>query len=72
MKPFNFKIFYRRTALVIYDIISIIASAYLALLIRYEFSFSAVPAQFRNPIEHFLPFNIVVTIMPERRSSSLS
>ncbi len=63
MKPFNFKIFYRRTALVIYDIISIIASAYLALLIRYEFSFSAVPAQFRNPIEHFLPFNIVVTIL---------
>ncbi len=47
----------------IYDIISIIASAYLALLIRYEFSFSAVPAQFRNPIEHFLPFNIVVTIL---------
>jgi FlaA1/EpsC-like NDP-sugar epimerase len=63
MKPFNFKILYRRTALVIYDIISIIASAYLALLIRYEFSFSAVPAQFRNPIEHFLPFNIVVTIL---------
>lgn len=63
MKPFNFKILYRRTALVIYDIISIIASAYLALLIRYEFSFNTVPAQFRNPIEHFLPINVVVTIL---------
>ncbi|MCR5595089.1 MAG: polysaccharide biosynthesis protein [Lachnospiraceae bacterium] len=63
MKPFNFKILYRRTALVIYDIISIIASAYLALLIRYEFSFGIIPHQFRNPIEKFLPINIVVTLL---------
>lgn len=62
-KPFNFKIFYRRTALVIYDIISIVASSFLALFIRYEFSFSSVPEQFRNPIEHFLPINIVLTIV---------
>ena len=61
-KPFNFKIFYRRTALLVYDIISITASALLALLIRYEFEFNIVPMQFRHPIEHFLPFNIGITI----------
>ncbi len=63
MKQFNFKILYRRTALVIYDVISIMASAFLALLIRYEFSFNAVPYHFRHPIERFLPINIVVTIL---------
>ncbi|MBQ8947556.1 MAG: polysaccharide biosynthesis protein [Lachnospiraceae bacterium] len=63
MKQFNFKILYRRTALVVYDIVSIIASAYLALLIRYEFSFNSVPDHFRNPIEHFLPINILITIV---------
>ena len=63
MKSFNFKILYRRTALVVYDIISIIASAYLALLIRYELSFNAVPMHFRHPVERFLPFNIVLTVL---------
>ena len=62
-KPFNFKIFYRRTALVVYDIISITASALLALLIRYEFEFNIVPMQFRHPVEHFLPINIVLTLV---------
>lgn len=62
-KPFNFKIFYRRTALILYDIISIIASAFLALYIRYEFSIDLAPAQFRNTIEHFLPINIVLTLL---------
>jgi len=63
MKPFNFKILYRRTALVIYDIISIVASSVLALLIRYEFSYGVIPSQFRTPIERFLPINVVVTIL---------
>ena len=63
MKPLNFKILYRRTALVIYDIISTAASSFLALFIRYEFSFSVIPRQFRNPIERFLPFNIVITLL---------
>lgn len=62
-KPFNFKIFYRRTALVIYDIISIVASAFLALLIRYELNINLVPMQFRNTVEHFLPVNIIITLV---------
>jgi len=62
-KPFNFKIFYRRTALVIYDIISIVASAYLALLIRFELDFGSVPSHFLHPIEHFLPINVIITLL---------
>jgi len=62
-KHFNFKVFYRRTALIIYDIISIAASSFLALLIRYEFRYDLVPAQFRNCVEHYLPFNIVITLV---------
>ena len=62
MKPFNVKILYRRTALVIYDIISIVASSVLAILIRYEFSYGIIPGQFRHPIERFLPINVVITL----------
>ena len=32
-KPFNYQLFYRRTALIVYDIISVIAASYLAILI---------------------------------------
>ena len=45
-KPFNYQLFYRRTALIVYDIISVIAASYLAILIRYDFDVSTVPAAF--------------------------
>lgn len=54
-KPFNYQLFYRRTALIVYDIISVIAASYLAILIRYDFDVSTVPAAFLLPIRHFLP-----------------
>ena len=62
-KPFNVKIFYRRTCLIIYDIISIVLSSYLALIIRYEFDLDAIPLNFIRPIEHFMPLNILVTLV---------
>lgn len=62
-KPFNVKIFYRRTCLIIYDIISIILSSYLALIIRYEFDLDAIPRNFVRPIERFMPLNILVTLV---------
>ena len=37
--PFNVKIFYRRTCLIIYDVISVILASYVALLMRYNFDF---------------------------------
>ncbi len=62
-KFFNVKLFYRRTALVIYDIISIIAASYLALLIRYNFEMNEIPDYFIDPISSFLPFGIVLTLL---------
>ena len=62
-KPFNVKKFYRRTFLVIYDIISVILASYLALMIRYGFSVSDIPEHFMKPITDFLPLSIVITLV---------
>ena len=62
-KPFNVKILYRRTALIIYDIISIILASYLAILIRYEFAVEMIPSHFIQPIERFMPLNILLTLV---------
>ncbi len=61
-KPFNVKLFYRRTCLIIYDIISVIFASYMALLIRYEFHLDAVPEDFLLPVTRFLPVNIILTL----------
>lgn len=62
-QPFNVKLFYRRTCLIIYDIISVIMASYLALLMRYSFDVSEIPEHFLNPITRFLPVNIVLTLV---------
>lgn len=62
-KPINYKLFYRRTCLIVYDIISVILSAYLAILIRYGFEISQVPRHFVDPINKFLPINILLTLI---------
>lgn len=61
-KVFNVKLLYRRTALIIYDIISVIAASYLALLMRYSFDMSEIPTYFIGPINRFLPVNILITL----------
>lgn len=61
-KPFNAAIFYRRTCLIVYDIISVIASSYLALLMRYGFVMSDIPDYFMDPITAFLPLSILLTL----------
>lgn len=61
-KPFNVKLFYRRTCLIIYDIISVILASYLAVLIRYEFHVDLIPDHFLEPITRFLPVNIILTL----------
>lgn len=60
--PFNVKLFYRRTCLIIYDIISVIFASYMAVLIRYEFHVDSIPEHFLDPITKFLPINIVLTL----------
>ena len=62
-KPFNVKLLYRRTALMVYDIISIVVASYLALLIRYDMHVRLIPAYFLEPIERFLPLNIIITMV---------
>ncbi len=62
-KPFNAKLFYRRTYLIIYDIISVVFSSYIAVLIRYEFHLDTVPEHFLTPINRFLPVNILLTLL---------
>ena len=62
-KPFNVKLLYRRTALMVYDIISIVVASYLALLIRYDMHVYLIPDYFLEPIEKFLPLNIVITMV---------
>ena len=63
-KPgFNTAKFYRRLVLIIYDIISVIAASYLAVLVRYDFHISSVPDHFMTPINEFLAINIVITII---------
>ena len=61
-KPFNAKLFYRRTCLIIYDVISVVGASYLALLMRYSFDVSAIPGYFITPINRFLPLNILITL----------
>lgn len=60
---FDVKKLYRRTALIIYDIISIIAASYLALLIRYNFEINEIPDYFISPITKFLPIGIIATLI---------
>ncbi len=62
-KPFNVKLFYRRTCLIIYDIISVIGASYIALLMRYSFDISQIPEHFLTPINRFLPLNIAITLV---------
>ncbi len=62
-KPFNVKLFYRRTCLIIYDVISILLASYVAILWRYDFHLDEIPRHFMQPIERFLPINIAVTLI---------
>lgn len=61
-KSFNYQLFYRRTALIAYDIISVVAASFLAILIRYDFKLDEVAPEFLQPIRTFLCLNIVLTL----------
>ncbi len=61
--PFNAKLFYRRTCLIIYDVISVIIASYVAILWRYDFHIASIPDHFLRPIELFMPINIPVTLV---------
>lgn len=60
---FNVKLFYRRTCLVLYDVISVVLASYVAILWRYDFHLDLIPRHFMRPIEQMLPLNILMTLV---------
>jgi FlaA1/EpsC-like NDP-sugar epimerase len=59
---FNYQLLYRRTALLIYDVLSVTAASFLALLLRYDMHVDAIPEEFILPVRNFLPLNIILTL----------
>ena len=47
---FNYQLLYRRTALIIYDILSVVAASFLALLLRYDMFVGGFPDEFILPV----------------------
>ncbi len=62
-KIFNAKLFYRRTCLILYDVISVVLASYVAILWRYDFHLDLIPGHFMRPIERMLPLNILATLV---------
>ncbi len=62
-KIFNAKLFYRRTCLILYDVISVVLASYIAILWRYDFHLDFIPRHFMRPIERMLPLNILATLV---------
>ncbi len=62
-EPFNFQKLYRRTGLILYDVLSIFMASFVAFLIRYEFKMSEIPEHFMNPVLDFMPFNVLITLV---------
>ncbi|MCR5798968.1 MAG: polysaccharide biosynthesis protein [Lachnospiraceae bacterium] len=61
-KVINAKLLYRRTFLIIYDVISIVVASYAAIWIRYELNWDSIPSHFMGTITRYLPINILFTI----------
>ena len=62
-KIVNYKLFYRRACLIIYDIASVLIASFLAIAMRYEFNLNDIPGYFLDTIIRFLPFNLVITLI---------
>ncbi|MBO4290817.1 MAG: polysaccharide biosynthesis protein, partial [Lachnospiraceae bacterium] len=63
-EPFNFQKLYRRTGLIIYDVINIIFVSYIAVIMRTDyFNVDRVEPHFLTAISGYLPFNIVITLI---------
>ena len=59
----NYQLIFRRISLVIYDMASVLAASFLAIVMRYEFEYELIPDYFVETILRFLPFNIIFTII---------
>lgn len=57
------KLWMRRVFLVIYDILAVIVANYIALLIRFDFSFASIPKRYEQIAFQELPFSIIGTLI---------
>ena len=53
----------KKILLIIYDIVAVIVSGYLALLMRFELEPSQIPEQFLNPYRRYNWIMIIITIL---------
>ena len=56
-------LYLRKIVLLIYDVCTVIAAGYLSLFVRYDFSFTAVPAEYEIVMRRSLPMAIIITIV---------
>lgn len=59
----DYKLLFRRAFLITYDIAAIFAASALALLLRYEFVYSAIDVKFIEYVWSYFPINIIMTIV---------
>lgn len=57
------KLLVRRMFLVLLDILLINASAYLPLLLRFDFRLAAIPVEFSEAVLTYMPVNTIVTLI---------
>lgn len=62
IKSMNKQILIRRLGLIIFDILAILASSYIALLTKFDFSLLNIPGKYEAVILHVLPYSIIGTI----------
>ena len=53
----------RIIALILLDIMSIVVASFVAIYIRFDFSFSAIPDEYLIKFEHIMPYNILLTLL---------
>ncbi len=63
MKKIDKTLLIRRTGLVLYDSLAVVAASYLALLVRYEFAASAISTGYLMVLVRLLPFNIIAAVL---------
>ena len=53
----------RIIALLLMDVMSIIVASFGAIYIRFDFSFSVIPREYLDKLEHLTPYNILFTLL---------
>ena len=61
----DYRLLFRRVFLVSYDVVAILAASALALLLRFEFSYSQIDAKYIEMIWTYFPINILTTVVSE-------